>query len=184
MSSLRERDGHVQGSCVENRASSDVTSGSLSGATPARFREALFEWMCRHLTEFRPPYEVQSRWEQGGHRWAGEHAATSRWHRAYGADHPYHRRMKRVTALERVLGSGSGLAPLVGAEAMSLAKRLADRSRHSISATKRALDRHVAATASLSFEFALEAEIEDFDTPELLVRRTKRTGRPKADADD
>jgi enoyl-CoA hydratase len=71
-------------------------------------------------------------------------------------------------------------------EAMSLAERLAGVPRHSMGATKRALNRQVEAIASLSFELALEAEMEGFDTPELiaLVRRSQTTGRPQPAADD
>jgi alkylation response protein AidB-like acyl-CoA dehydrogenase len=39
----------------------------------------------------------------------------------FTAEHPYHRYMKRVTALERVLGSGSDLAPLLGGELIAAA---------------------------------------------------------------
>jgi enoyl-CoA hydratase len=71
-------------------------------------------------------------------------------------------------------------------EALLLAERLAEMPRHSIRATKRALNSQVEATALLSFEFALEAEIQGFDTPELiaLVRRSGRTQPPKSAADD
>jgi enoyl-CoA hydratase/carnithine racemase len=71
-------------------------------------------------------------------------------------------------------------------EAMALAERLADMPRHSMRATKRALNLQVEATASLSFEFALEAELQGFDSPELaaLVRRSRRRARPTPGADE
>jgi enoyl-CoA hydratase len=54
-------------------------------------------------------------------------------------------------------------------EAMALAHRLAALSDHSVRATKRALNRQVEAAARLAFEFALNAEDQSFDTPELHV---------------
>jgi hypothetical protein len=39
----------------------------------------------------------------------------------FTAEHPYHRYMKRVTVLDRVLGSGSDLAPLLGGQLISVA---------------------------------------------------------------
>jgi enoyl-CoA hydratase len=71
-------------------------------------------------------------------------------------------------------------------EAMALAERLADVPRHSMRATKRALNLQVEAIALVSFEFALEAELQGFDTPELaaMVRRSQRTARPQPAADD
>jgi hypothetical protein len=39
----------------------------------------------------------------------------------FTAEHPYHRYMKRVTVLDRVLGSGSDLAPLLGRQLIAAA---------------------------------------------------------------
>jgi enoyl-CoA hydratase len=71
-------------------------------------------------------------------------------------------------------------------EAMSLAERLADMPQHAMRATKRALNRQLEASASLAFEFALEAEMQGFDTPELIafVRASQRAGRPGSVADE
>ena len=52
-------------------------------------------------------------------------------------------------------------------EAMTLADRLAGLSPHSVRSTKRALNFGVEAAAQAGFEFALEAESQSFDTPEL-----------------
>jgi enoyl-CoA hydratase len=71
-------------------------------------------------------------------------------------------------------------------EAMSLAERLAGMPQHAMRTTKRALNRQLEASASLAFEFALEAEMQGFDTPELIafVRDSHRTGRPRPVADE
>ncbi len=53
------------------------------------------------------------------------------------------------------------------AEAMALAERLARLSPHSVRATKRALNAQVESAALAGFEFALDAEFQSFDTPEL-----------------
>ena len=75
---------------------------------------------------------------------------------------------------------------LVLSEAVSLAERLADMPQHAMRATKRALNRQLEASASLAFEYALEAEIEGFDTPELMafVRGSQSAGRPRPAADE
>ena len=71
-------------------------------------------------------------------------------------------------------------------EAVSLAERLADMPQHAMRATKRALNRQLEASASLAFEYALEAEIQGFDTPELVafVRGSPRAGRPRPVPDE
>jgi enoyl-CoA hydratase len=52
-------------------------------------------------------------------------------------------------------------------EALSLADRLARLSPHSVRSTKRALNAQVESAALAGFEFALDAESQSFDTPEL-----------------
>ncbi len=53
------------------------------------------------------------------------------------------------------------------AEAMALADRLAGLSPHSVRSTKRALNSQVESAALAGLEFALDAESQSFDTPEL-----------------
>ncbi len=52
-------------------------------------------------------------------------------------------------------------------EAMALADRLAGLSPHAVAATKRALTLQVESAALAGFEFAIDAESQSFDTPEL-----------------
>ena len=70
------------------------------------------------------------------------------------------------------------------AEAMTLADRLARLSPHSVRATKRTLNFQVESAALAGFEFALDAESQSFDTPELratVQRHSDRTARGRDD---
>jgi enoyl-CoA hydratase/carnithine racemase len=78
----------------------------------------------------------------------------------------------RLGLVHRVLEPGALLA-----ETMTLAERLARLSPHSVRATKRALNAHVESAALAGFEFALDAESQSFDTPELRATVQRHSGR-------
>jgi enoyl-CoA hydratase len=69
-------------------------------------------------------------------------------------------------------------------EAMTLANRLARLSPHSVRATKRALNFPVESAALNGFEFALDAESQSFDTPELRATVQEHTERAADGRDD
>jgi enoyl-CoA hydratase len=72
-------------------------------------------------------------------------------------------------------------------EAIDLAERLAGFPAYSIQATKRALNLQVEAVAQTTYDFAMSAESDSFDTPELhalvrarTARRQQAGGKPDA----
>ena len=69
-------------------------------------------------------------------------------------------------------------------EAMTLANRLARLSPHSVRATKRALNFPVESAALNGFEFALDAESQSFDTPELRATVQEHTERAAGKRND
>jgi enoyl-CoA hydratase/carnithine racemase len=60
---------------------------------------------------------------------------------------------------------------------MKLADRLAGLSPHAVRATKRALTLQVESSALAGFEFAIDAESQSFDTPELRARVKRHAER-------
>ena len=70
------------------------------------------------------------------------------------------------------------------AEAMTMADRLAGLSPHSVRSTKRAINSRVESAALAGFEFALEAESQSFDTPELRATVHEYSHRPADKRDD
>jgi len=81
----------------------------------------------------------------------------------------------RLGLIHRLLPADS-----VVTEAVSLAERLAELPPYSVRATKQALNHHVHAMASAAFDFALNAEEQSFDTPELRTLVQKRSDRSQS----
>jgi enoyl-CoA hydratase len=80
----------------------------------------------------------------------------------------------RLGLVHRVVGSDALLE-----DAMTLADRLAGLSPHAVRATKRALNLQLETAALAGFEFALDAESQSFETPELqaaVQRHSERAG--------
>ena len=69
------------------------------------------------------------------------------------------------------------------AEAMTLADRLAGLSPHSVRSTKRALNLQVESAARAGFEFALDAESQSFETPELQATVQQHSERAAGERD-
>jgi enoyl-CoA hydratase len=78
----------------------------------------------------------------------------------------------RLGLVHRVVGRDDLLT-----EAMTLADRLAGLSPHAVRATKRALNLQVESAALAGFEFALDAESQSFETPELQATVRQHSGR-------
>ena len=70
------------------------------------------------------------------------------------------------------------------AEAMTLADRLARLSPHSVRATKRAINFQIESAALVGFEFALDAESQSFDTPELRATVQQQSNRVASGRDE
>ena len=78
----------------------------------------------------------------------------------------------RLGLVHRVVERGALLD-----EAMALADRLAGLSPHAVAATKRALTLQVESAALAAFEFAIDAESQSFDTPELRATVNQHAAR-------